>query len=199
MPEGDIYEVNVDQTYNGQNLVNVLHFIQDGTDGSGSAREALGDIWVDNFQLPHLALMVTNVTIVQLRIRKLLPTQTQQFLRTINATGSQIESGLPPQQCAIISQKGQRGGPKGRRGAGHMKVSGVPLGATDAGRVNLNYATDMNTLGLVFADKLTDMATGFTFDSCVLSAVDSVARVIVHSGSTSRIRTVYSRSIGVGG
>lgn len=198
MPSGDIYEVNLDHTYGGQNLTNVLHFQQDGTDGTGTARDALADIWDDNFKAPHKALLVDSVLLVQLRIRQLFPTQTQQQLVTINETGDVMTNGLPPQQCAILSQKGIRGGPKGRRGAGHMKISGVPVGAVDAGRVNLNYAGDMNTLGLVFADKLTDIPTGYTFDSVTLSNVDNVGRVIEVSGSTSRIRTVYSRSIGVG-
>lgn len=79
-----------------------------------------------------------------------------------------------------------------------MKISGVPITAQDTGRINTAYADLMNTLGLVFAAKLSDPASGYTFDSVILSALDDVPRVIEQSGSTSRIRTVYSRSIGVG-
>lgn len=198
MPDGDIFELNVDHTYNGQNLTNVLHFEQDGTDGSGSNLEALELVWFDNFRVPHKALLVDSVNIVQLRARRLFPTQTQQRLLAINESGDVAEIGLPPQQCAILSQKGERGGPKGRRGAGHMKISGVPITEVDTGRVSAAYATLMNTLGLVFMAKLTNPISGFTFDSVTLSTVDDVARVIEQSFSTSRIRTVYSRSIGVG-
>lgn len=198
MADQDVYELNVDQTYNGQNLTNVLHFKQDGTDGQGSARVALGDVWKDNFRVPHLNLLVAGITIVQLRIRKLRPTQTQQLLVPIGEIGGVIELGLPPQQCAILSQKGERGGPQGRRGAGHMKISGVPITVVDTGRINAAYGIQMNTLGAVFEAKLTDVASGFTFDSVTLSLKDLVARVITLSGETSRIRTVYSRSIGVG-
>ena len=199
MADGDIYEVNVDQTYAGQNLTNVLHFEQDGTDGTGTARDALEDIWTDNFKVPHLALLVDSLVITQLRIRKLFPTQTQQQILSVAAAGTVVAIGLPPQQCAILGQKAVKGGAKGRRGAGHMKISGVPVAATSNGRVDVAYAGEMNTLGLVFIAKLTDIPTGYTFDSVVLSAIDDVPRVIEQSGSTSRIRTVYSRTIGVGG
>lgn len=198
MPDGDIYECNVDQTYNGQNLTNVLHFTQVGTDGTGGARQGLSEVWQNEFQQAHLDLLVEEVVIVQLRIRKLLPTQTQQLIVPIGDPGAVLTDGLPPQQCAILQQKAERGGPKGRRGAGHMKISGVPIGNTDAGRINLNYANDMNVLGLIFAATHTDAPSGYTFEPSILSMVDNIARPIINSGSSSRIRTVYSRSIGVG-
>lgn len=198
MADNDIYELNVDMTYSGQNLVNVYHFQQDGTDGTGTGRAALAAIWVANFKAPHVALLVSAVNTVQLRIRQLFPFQTQQLIFPIGALGDTIDNGLAPQQCAILNQKGERGGPKGRRGAGHMKISGVPASASAAGRVNDAYAELMNTLGTVFSSKLTDAGSGYTFDSVILSGVDDVPREILSSGSTSRIRTVYSRSIGVG-
>jgi hypothetical protein len=198
MADGDIFELNIDQTYNGQQMTNVLHFKQDGTDGSGSVLVALGNVWVVNMQSLHLALLVSSLNVDQLRIRKLFPTQTQQFLQAVNLPGDALGDGLPPQQCAILSQQATRGGPGGRRGNGHMKVSGVPITAQDSGRINNAYGADMVALGAQFQAKLTDIPTGFTFDSVVLSMVDDVARVIVGSGPTSRIRTVYSRSIGVG-
>jgi len=198
MADLDVYECNVDQTYNGQNMTNVLHFVQEGTDGTGGARQAIAAIWDDNFAAPHRAVCVAAVTFVQLRIRRLFPTQTQQFISPVGLVGDVLNDGLPPQQCAILSQKGVRGGPTGRRGSGHMKISGVPLTVTDAGRINVNYANDLNTLGLVFVASLTDAPSGYTFSSATLSNVDNVARQITVSGSTSRIRTVYSRSIGVG-
>jgi hypothetical protein len=198
MPDGDIYECNVDQTFNGQNLTNVLHFAQVGTDGTGTAREALADIWEANYQNPHRDLLVPAVEIVQLRIRKVLPTQTQQFFDVLNKPGTAVGDGLPPQQCAILAQKGTRGGPGGRRGAGHMKISGVPISAQDEGRINVAYSDLMNILGIVFKGLHVDIPTGYTFESVILSMVDSVGRKIIESQSTSRIRTVYSRSIGVG-
>lgn len=198
MPSGDIFECNVDHTYAGQNLTNVLHFLQVGDDGTGSALVAISGIWVTNFKNPHVALLVDSVNIVQLRIRKVQPTQTQQLIFPIGQVGDVVQNGLPPQQCAILEQKGQRGGAKGRRGAGHMKISGVPVTVVDTGRINENYAGDMNTLGDVFQEQLIDGPSGYKFDSIVLSQLDGFARVILFSGPTSRIRTVYSRSIGVG-
>ena len=198
MPDGDIFELNVDQVYNGQNLTNVLHFVQAGTDGSGSVLEALELVWFDEFRALHLAILVDTVEIVQLRARQLFPTQTQQRLLPIGEFGAFAETGLPPQQCAILSQKGERGGPKGRRGAGHMKVSGVPVTVVDTGRVTAAYGTLMNLLGVAFITQFTNAISGFTFDSVTLSMVDDVPRKIEQSFGTSRIRTVYSRSIGVG-
>lgn len=198
MPDGDIYECNVDQTYGGQVITNVLHFKQAGTDGTGGARQALAEVWMDNYRTPHRNVLCTQVVIDQLRIRKLLPTQTQQYIHTVNESGLIMEIGLPPQQCAILQQKGERGGPDGRRGAGHMKISGVPNNAVKTGRVDTVYAALMITLGLVFAAQHTDVPSGYTFNSCVLSNVDDVGRTIVNSGPQSRIRTVYSRTIGVG-
>lgn len=198
MPSGDIFECNVDQTYAGQNMTNVLHFQQVGDDGTGTALVAISGIWVVFFKNLHAALLVDAVNIVQLRIRQVLPIQTQQLIFPIGQQGDVTEGGLPPQQCAILQQKGQRGGVKGRRGAGHMKISGVPDNVVDTGRINANYAGDMNALGDEFAKQITDSPSGFKFDSVVLSQIDDVARVIQFSGPASRIRTVYSRTIGVG-
>lgn len=195
MPDGDIYELTVDQTFSLQNISNVHHFVQIGTDGSGNAREALGDVWETEFKAAFLALVVADLTVVQLRIRRILPTQTQQFITPIIEDGDVAFNGLPPQQCAILRQLGTR---SGRKGTGHMKISGVPVTSVENGRITAAYATDMNTLGDVYAETHTDAGTGFTFRAIVLGTSDNVAREIQKAGSTSRIKTVYSRTIGVG-
>ncbi len=198
MPALDVYECNVDQTFAGQNMVNVLYFQQIGIDGTGDARNAITALWVVHFKDPHLELMVDSATIVQLRVRRVAPTQTQQLLFAVGVAGIQSGEAIPPQQCAILSQKGIRGGVKGRRGAGHMKISAVSVASVDTGRVNTAYAAKMNLLGVPFTQQITDGGSGYKFDSVILSPSDSVARRIISSGSTSRIRTVYSRSPGVG-
>lgn len=195
MPDGDIYELTVDCTYGGQDIANVHHFVQVGTDGSGSARESLATVWSDEFKPSFLAVVVDVLNVVQLRIRKLFPTQTQQHVQAIGETGDYVETGLPPQQCAILRQHGTR---SGRKGTGHMKISGVPITEVDTGRVTAAYATKLNTLGTAHATSHTDAGTGFVFRSCVLGTTDDVAREIQKAGGTSRIKTCYSRTIGVG-
>lgn len=195
MADGDIYELTVDQTYGGQDISNVHHFVQIGTDGTGGARQALADIWENEFKVAFLALVVDVLNVVQLRVRKLFPTQTQQYIQAIGETGTYVQTGLPPQQCAILRQHGTRSGSKG---TGHMKISGVPITEVESGRVTAAYATQMNTLGTVYANAQTDAPSGFVFHSCVLGVSDDVAREIQKAGGTSRIKTVYSRTIGVG-
>lgn len=195
MPDGDVYELNVDQTYTGQNITNVHHFQQVGTDGGGAPLVGLTEIWKDNFQAAFDALVVTGVLTVQLRARQLTPVQTQTFIAAIGNNGDILDKGLPPQQCAILHQQGER---RGRKGTGHMKISGVPIANVDAGRINVAYATLMNTLGEEFKHVHSDVATGYSFEAVVFSQIDSVASDILAIGAGSRIRTVYSRSIGVG-
>lgn len=195
MPDGDIYELTVDQIYGSQAIANVHHFVQKGDDGSGDGREALGIIWSDEYQVAFLACVSIELEVLQLRIRQLLPTQTQQFIQSIATPGTISQDGLPPQQCAILRQYGTRAG---RKGTGHQKISGVPVGSVDTGRVTAAYSTLMNTLGDADESTHTESASGYQFRGCVLGTSDNVAREIQKAGGTSRIRTVYSRTPGVG-
>ncbi len=195
MASGDIYELTVDQTYGGQDIVNVHHFVQIGDDGSGDARDALTKMWDDDFKTPFLAVVVDVLNVVQVKARRLFPTQTQQFFLAVGETGTQVQTGLPPQQCAILAQVGTR---FGNRGRGYMKISGVPITEVDSGRITAAYATLLNTLGTEHSTNHTASPSGYVFHGAVLSSVDDVARQIQKAGGTSRIKTVYSRSIGVG-
>ena len=79
-----------------------------------------------------------------------------------------------------------------------MKISGVPIARVDAGRIDVTYAALILTLAEEFKHVHTDVATGYTFEAAVYSQIDGLASDILAVGAASRIRTVYSRSIGVG-
>lgn len=195
MAEFDILECNIDMTYSGQDVTNVLHFIQVGADGAGDVREALATLWEDHYKTTFLALLVNAVSVVQLRIRKLYPTQTQQHLAPILEGGDSVANGMPPNCCAIMRCASVR---DGRKGVGFMKITGVPQDAVNEGRINLAYGALVNAHGAVYEDDQTESGSGFVFRSVVYSVIDNVGRAILKAGATSRVKTVYSRSAGVG-
>ena len=195
MPDGDIFELNVDMTFAGQNCVNVHHFEQAGTDGTGDAREALTTIWVDAFLDDFLALMVDVVTVVQLRCRRIKPTQTQQFIETVGLDGTNADTGMPSGSCPLIRFYTET---TGRKGVGGMKLVGASINNVDFGRVNLAYANLMQTFADIFGGNHVDPGSGYTFTPSVYSLIDNVAREIVAGVALTRVRTVHSRQVGVG-
>ena len=195
MPDGDVFELSVDLQNAGQNMVNVHHFEQIGTDGTSSWQIALDAVWNLEFRPKFLAVFVTAVAVVQLRMRRIEPTQTQQTIFPIGDNGDILDVGLPTHSAAIVRQYAE---PSGRKGIGQVKVTGVPMLQVDEGRVTAAYATDLNAYGAVFDKQFTDAASGYTFVSSVYSQIDNVARRILKAGATSRIKTVHSRQRGVG-
>lgn len=195
MPASDIFELNVDMTWNGQNCVNVHHFTQVGADGSGTWQAALQSVWEDNYKAPLLDMMVTAVLVVQTRMRRLFPTQTQQTIVSVAENGDLLDIGVPT-HCAVLLR--QRGFPTGRKGTGGVKLCGAPAGEVLNGRITVAHAAKVATYGNVSEANIVDGATGYTFRSGVLSQVDDVFRAIEKSQVTPRVVTVHSRQIGVG-
>ncbi len=195
MAIGDIYELTTRMTIFTQNVVNVHHLLQSRADGSGKAEDAIDVIWNAIFKTAFKDVMTGDVTIVDLSIRRIKPTQTQPTVYAVGESGSIMSGTLPSNCCAIVRQFAQ---PAGRKGSGHVKIVGVPQDNINEGRVNAAYATLLNTYGTKFAAEVVDAASGYGFDPAVYSTIDSVARPILKAGAASRVRTVHSRQIGVG-
>ncbi len=195
MPADDVFELNIDMTISGQNVVNVHHFIQSGVDGTGTWQDALLSVWQDNFKTPLRNCMVQAVTIVQTRMRRLQPTQTQQTIVLDGAIGDILSPALPPHLAVLLRQ---RAFPTGRKGTGGVKIVGIPDTGVADGRLNEAYKNLVATYGDVSEADITDGATGYTFRAGVLSQVDNVFRAIEKSQVTPRVVTVHSRQIGVG-
>ncbi len=195
MPANDIFELQVNMTHSGQNVTNVHHFIQVGVDGTGTWQDALKQIWLDNYKDILRALMVVAVNIVEIKLRKLFPVQTQQTASNIGEAGLVLTTGMPTHAAALIRQ---RATPSGRKGTGGVKICGVPIAEVDEGKISESYRDDMLTYGNISESDITDGGSGYTFRSGVLSNVDNVLRKIVKSMPTPRIVTVHSRQIGVG-
>lgn len=195
MAAGDLYEFNVDMTYGGQNCVNVHHFVQNGPDGSGLAQVALHAMWLAVYRTPLRAIMTNEVNIVQTRIRRLQPTQTQQTITAVGSLGTHTGTALPPHAACLLRQ---RGTPSNRKGTGGVKIVGVPEGQVLAGVLEVAYAALVQTYGDVSESDQTDGGTGYVWRSAVYSIIDNTARLIEKSKVTPRIVTVHSRQIGVG-
>lgn len=195
MPANDVYELSVDMTYGGQNIVNVHHFVQNGVDGTGTWQDALMQVWTDNFKGPLSDLMVGTVTIVQVRMRRLKVGQTQQTTVAVGLAGQIMSNGLPT-HCAVLIR--QRAFPTGRKGTGGVKITGVPIDNVENGQIDLALATLCQTYANISEEDITDPGSGFDFRAGVLSQVDDVFRAIEKSQVTPRVVTVQSRQIGVG-
>lgn len=195
MPVDDIFELNVDMTIGGQNCVNVHHFIQRDVDGTGSAIDALSAVWTADYKTSLLALMVSTVNIVQLRIRHLLPIQTQQTIIAVGSVGTHAGQALPTYLATLLRQ---RGFPTGRKGTGGVKIVGTPHGEVLNGRITVAYAAKVTTYGNISEADVTDAGSGYVFRSGVLAQSDGSFRAIEKSQVTPRVVTVHSRQIGVG-
>ena len=194
MALGDIFELNVDMLFEGQNCVNVHHVIQTSTDGTGTWQVALLGIWTANMEANLLACMVDQVEIVQVRMRRLFPTQTQQTITPRASFGSIAADPLPPHACALIRQ---RGIPTGRKGTGGVKIIGVPRTLVFDGRITTGYAAILETYAGPMEQDFVH-GSGYEFHYGVLSQVDDSFRAIEKIRATPRIVTVRSRQIGVG-
>lgn len=195
MPALDIFERSTDMTYGGQNVVNVEHLQQIGADGTGTWQASLFTNWDVAYKPRMRNLMTAQVNIVQVRMRRVLPTQTQQTTTTVNEAGLHAGDGMPPHIASLLRQHGET---TGRKGTGGIKFTGIPNTEVLNGRITVAYAALMELYGDQDESDITDGATGYTFRGGVLSQVDDVFRKILKSYATPRVVTVYSRQRGVG-
>ena len=195
MPAGDVYELAVDQTIAGQAITNVYHFKQVGGDGTGDGRNAVDAMWDAVYKATYLAILTDQVTINQYRTRRIHPTTTQTITTATTGDGDVAEEGLPTQSCAILRCSAI---PLGRKGTGHVKLAGIPISAVTEGRLDSAIQALIRAFGEFMEANQTDAGSGFVFRQVVWSIVDSIAREIVSARTTSRIKTVHSRQIGVG-
>lgn len=195
MPAGDIMELTVDQTYAGQNIANVHHFLQIGPDGTGTWQNALKDIWTAFFEDKFLDMVIDTLEVIQIRLRRLLPTQTQSSIIARGVPGNITGDGLPPHAATLVRQYGEGAD---RKGTGGSKIAGVPEAAIEEGRISAAQAALMVAWGDVAESDQTDATSGFVFRSGVFRPSDGTIRKIVKSFATPRLVTVRSRQIGVG-
>ena len=195
MPDGDISELNVDATLAGQNVCNVHHFVQVGSDGTGDARTGVADMWIEDFQAVFLDCLSDQFALSQLRARRIQPTQTQSLITAAAGAGDLATEPLPNQSCAILRQHAV---PLLRRGTGHVKLSGITVDNVSDGRISTALAILIDLFAAKMIADQTDSGSGYTFRSAVYSSVDSIARKIVRVATLGAVKTVYSRSLGVG-
>ena len=195
MPADDIFERSVDMTYQGQNCVNVEHLQQIGADGTGTWQASLLTNWQVAYKPRLKNVMVAGVNIVQVRMRRLFATQTQQTITTINEAGDHLGDGMPGHCAALLRQRGET---TDQKGCGGIKFVGVPNQVVLNGKIVVAYAALMELYGDQDESDITDGATGYTFRGGVLSQIDDVFRKILKCYATPRVVTVHSRQIGVG-
>jgi len=194
MAKDDIYETTVRQTFAGQNIVNVHHFLQSRVDGSGKAEDALDFLWNNIFKQAHLEICTGDLTIVDISIRRIKPTQTQPTVYPVGAAGLIMSNTLPPQCTVLVRQFAE---PAGRKGTGSVKICALPGDEIFEGRVSESYLTLLNTYGSKFLGEVV-LPSAYAFYSAVYSQIDKVARPILKGVGSARVRTVHSRQIGVG-
>jgi hypothetical protein len=195
MPTGDIYGVSIDMTMSSQAISCGMHFEQDGDDGTDDARDAIASIWEAVFKGPLKACMVDNVNIVQLRIRRVFPTETQARIVPIGEVGDDSSNPNPIGSCCLIRLISSSAG---RKGTGGQKLPGASIFDVNEGRVNVSYGSKLQTYGDVFTDSYTDGTSGYKFFPGVYSIADNVCRQILAAQVVVKTKTVHSRQIGVG-
>ncbi len=194
MAAGDVYECTAEMDFNAQQITNGYHFVQIGADGTGDPRQAVANVWIANFEAPLLAALSSQVTVNVLRIRRVLPTQTQALVATIGTAGDVAGQPLPTNQVSVLRLYATK---SGRKGIGNMRLPGVDNVFVNEGVVNAAYVGITELFGDAFEANQTDGPTSFVFRSCVLGT-DAVARQVQRALMTSRIKQLRSRTIGQG-
>jgi hypothetical protein len=182
-------------TFNGQNVTNVQHFTQVGDDGTGDARNAIAQIWDDDFRVTLKAVLNGTVNIVQTRIRRIQPTQTQQLITAIGELGDGSGPAYPTGSCVIIRLMSIS---SGRKGTGGVKICGMNNTDIALGRLNVAAANKLQTHANVYADTYTDSGSNYVMVPVVYSRIDNVGREILSAVILTRVKTVHSRQVGVG-
>ena len=195
MPANDVFELAVDQLIRAQNITNVYHCIQVGSDGTGDARDAVALWWDEHFKENYLDCVVTDLAMVQTRVRRIQPTQTQTTTTAATGDGDILETALPSQSCAILRTYAV---PLARRGTGHVKICGIGISSTGNGAIDSSLETTINAFAAEMQQDQTETTTGYIFRMGVYSTIDEVLRPIVLAKARPRIKTVHSRSMGVG-
>jgi hypothetical protein len=164
MPANDLYEVLFDQVYGDQRLNTSFYLFQESADGGGDARVAAIDGLFDKLKTAWSNCCTDSWAIVQVRARRILPVQTQPFYSASVQPGAVIVGGLPPQSCAVISQKNST---TGQFGNGRVFLSAIPKTHQSNGR-NTLAAMDLLT---ILADLLVEPVVegGYTFTQGIYS------------------------------
>ncbi len=195
MADQDTLSLSCDLTYNNQNCVNVLHFVQQGASGTGTAMDALGVMWTANYKTLYKGLMTVGVNIVQIRVRRLTVVESQSVITAVGEIGTHSGGGMPTHSSALLRQRGASAA--ARRGTGGQKICGVPRSIVKNGRITEAYATLMQAYGVLGESDITESGSGYKFRQIIIS-VGGSAGVIVHNSVAPRLVTVRSRQIGVG-
>jgi len=195
MAAGDVYELRLNWLQANQKLATVMHAVQHDGDGTGDGRTAVLGVWGDNLQVPLLALLSSELLLASAQCRKIKPTKTQPFFDTVNDPGTISSEALPPNSCYLINTYGQT---TGRKGNGRMYIPGVPRSAQNNGRILSSFVTGLQTWANLLNNVYEGDPSGFHFKFCVYSYADLTARIIRISQLETEIRTLRSRTVGVG-
>jgi len=193
MPANDVFEVSVDAVLNGQNMTNVMHFIQIGADGTGDARTAMAGLWTAIFDLPLRNTQSSSVLHQQTRVRRVLPTQTQTTITAGVNAGTRLVESIPTNQTAILRFYAN---PFGRRGTGNQRFYGVGTDVVLSGRISDGMATLMQLYGVLFITNAPP-SNSYVFRAAILSN-DGIARPIMKTLPLPVVKTMHSRTVGVG-
>lgn len=195
MPLNDVYQISIDTTYNNQNCVNVLHYVQITGDGTGDGRQAVADMWDADNQTLFRGLMTVGALVVQTRTRRLAAIESQTLIQAVGSAGTHSGGGMPSGAAALIRQKGLS--TDARKGTGGQKIVAVPYSVVDSGRLTEAYMVLMRAYGALGESDQQDPFATWDFRQCILGS-DDFPRIIQHTSAAPRIVTVRSRQIGVG-
>lgn len=191
MPASDVYELNYDLTYGGQNITTVFHFAQVSADGAGDARDSATLMFFNQFVTPYLTGLNENLISVGTRVRRIFPTQTQAVTSTFTNAGNILNDGLPPNQVGVLRTYGPL---SGRRGIGRILVPGLPEEDVKDGRLNVDQITFRNVLSAALEIDQVDGITAYIWHAAVFSRLDNIARQIDNAGMLTQIKNLRSRT-----
>ena len=196
MPAGDNYQLTLEAIYEGQAVVNVFHFRQNGADGTGDVRLSLANIFEAQVWPLIQARLVNEYAKVGYLTKGIKPNETQTLLTLNAAVGGIVEDGLPPNSIMMMTNYGLR---LGLKGTGRTMFTGIPEADTEGGILNLTYQGTWQTYIDKMLTTMTDAVLLWSFDFGVLDPAVDVIRLIQRMEVRPRLRTLRSRTIGAFG
>lgn len=195
MAQNDIFQLRVNYQLSGQKLVNVMHFRNSDSTGTGDERQGLAAAFIQHLVPPLKACLSDQVLIHSVSVKGVGAAKSQYIDVSVSENGSVTADPLPTNIAVAITTYANGKGPQYR---GRFYLPGCPEIYVSLGIVGDTLIGLLATLADLLNDQLTDPLLGYKFNMCIWSEAHTQIRDVSYSEPQYRSRSLYSRTIGVG-
>lgn len=194
MPQGDIWQLSVDQALDDNSLVNVHYFEQQSADEALSSAEALIQAFRNNVELSMLNCQSDDISIIGYRAIRVFPNPTQAFQDLVVSPGELPGTSHPANNAAVVAWYTTEASPVK---IGRSFISGIRELDITKGLLTVS----LNDLLVIFAENLIATITssaGTNFQKVIFNVALNTFADVVQAEVRTRLRKLRSRTKGQG-